>query len=504
MEKGHKGNAERNVYGIHWFRRDLRVAGNPALRWHFAQNGGRVVGIFFFDAKFLARSDFSHSRFAFFLATLRSLRKELRELGSDLLVVDRAPLAGWKALLNSFTEQGIPRPKQISWNRDYEPFARARDQKVAQLFEAENLPTQNFRDHLLIEPHEITRPDGGYYQVYSPFARRWFEKLASPEVQSRLAEQQEGLRYLAARANDKMTKALFSLRWSDLFGERLPFSDALEDFAAENDKHVSIKIPKAGSAYAYEALERFAPKIGAYKEARDFPGQAGTSQLSIFLKNGSLTSAQIVASLKLGNEYFKQKDGPTQYVKELAWREFYYHLLWHEPRVETEAFQQKYSNLRWENDEALFQAWIEGKTGYPIVDAGMRQLNTTGWMHNRLRMIVASFLVKDLLIDYRWGERYFMEKLLDGDVAPNNGGWQWAASTGCDPQPYFRIFNPILQGLKFDALGDYVRRFVPELSGIPGEAVHDLAVTSKVKGYLAPIVDHQQQKSKALAMFKSA
>jgi deoxyribodipyrimidine photo-lyase len=210
--------------------------------------------------------------------------------------------------------------------------------------------------------------------------------------------------------------------------------------------------------------------------------------MSVYLKNGSITIAQIAAILEL------TADGPgLKYFQELIWREFYFHILYHVPRVETETFNPKYRVLAWENDAEKFARWKEGRTGFPIVDAGMRQLNATGWMHNRVRMIVASFLTKDLLVDYRWGERYFMEKLLDGDLAPNNGGWQWAASTGCDPQPYFRIFNPTSQGEKLDPRGEYVTRWVPELAG--RERIHDP---------LDPIVDHAKARERALHLFKSA
>jgi deoxyribodipyrimidine photo-lyase len=215
-----------------------------------------------------------------------------------------------------------------------------------------------------------------------------------------------------------------------------------------------------------------------------------------------LTSAQALAALKLERERFDAGTGPSHFLKELAWREFYYQILWFHPRVEREAFIRKYKDLEWENSPELFEAWKQGQTGYPIVDAGMRQLRATGWMHNRVRMIVASFLTKDLLIDWRWGERYFMEQLLDGDLAPNNGGWQWAASTGCDPQPYFRIFNPVLQGEKFDPEGTYVREWVPELRNASAKIIHDPHGKGRFPGYSIPVVEHAARKSKALALFK--
>lgn len=199
----------------------------------------------------------------------------------------------------------------------------------------------------------------------------------------------------------------------------------------------------------------------------------------------------------------KPASSAEKFLKEIAWREFYYSILYHFPRVETETFIEKFNDIPWENNEVFFKKWCEGQTGFPIIDAGMRELNTTGWMHNRVRMIVASFLTKDLLIDWKWGEKYFMEKLLDGDLAPNNGGWQWAASTGCDPQPYFRIFNPWLQSERFDPDGSYIRKFVPELKLIATKALHDPTAHRSQFGYPSPVVIHAEQKDKALSLYKA-
>jgi deoxyribodipyrimidine photo-lyase len=258
---------------------------------------------------------------------------------------------------------------------------------------------------------------------------------------------------------------------------------------------VLVPIPRAGSRAALERLRAFAPRLGDYKQRRDLPAEDGTSRLSIYFKNGSLTSAQVVAALELAAAPFGTATGKSTFLRELAWREFYVHVLWHRPDVETRAFLPRFRALAWENREDWFERWKAGRTGYPIVDAGMRQLAQTGWMHNRVRMIVASFLTKDLLIDWRWGERWFMERLLDGDLGPNNGGWQWAASTGCDPQPYFRIFNPVLQGRRFDPTGAYVRAFVPERRADDAKTIHEPR---------DPIVDHATQKQKTLALYRAA
>ncbi len=481
-------------YGIHWFRRDLRIFGNSALERNLTLHPGRVLGVFTFDRKFLARPDFSANRFHFFLRTLAALRDEMRERGGDLLVLDTAPGEAFPALLGALRNApGYGLPKTVSWNRDYEPFARERDLALQSVIEDDfGIEALTERDHLLIEPTELSKgdpkiPGGGFYQVYTPFKNRWMKLFETPDLNARLREVARGLRD---------GPPAFSLRWPKP-SKSFPFGapGVLEAYLAETRAQVPAELadggPKPGHAAARELLRGFRDEaLDAYSTGRDIPSAAGTSKMSIYLKNGSITVPQVVALLKLTPESPNLK-----YFQELVWREFYYHILYHCPFVEHEAFLAKYRRLAWTNNRKWFAAWCEGRTGYPIVDAGMRQLNATGWMHNRVRMIVASFLTKDLLIDYRWGEKYFMEKLLDGDLAPNNGGWQWAASTGCDPQPYFRIFNPTAQGQKFDPDGTYVRRWLPELADRPEREIHEP---------LNPIVNHARQRDLALALFRSA
>jgi deoxyribodipyrimidine photo-lyase len=495
-------------YGIHWFRRDLRVAGNPALRWSWQRHRGRVLGLFCFDATFLARPDFSPDRFAFFLETLRVLQQELQGLGGELLVLDGQPAATFPRVLAALRGGRWGAPQSVSFNRDYEPFARARDASVTTMLERDQgLLVHTERDHLLIEPHELLKPEPGagapFYQVYSPFARRWFAALRSDEVRRRVEAQREGLAYLQSlgRPGGRF-EPLFRLRWDDVVDRGVGASghglvDQLAHFQRLNAPRVRVKLPAAGSLAALAQLEAFRPKVGQYKAERDLPGRERTSRLSIYLKNGSITAAQLFCALELAtNEIpidLRKGSGASAFARELVWREFYYHVLFHCPRVEHEAFLEHYRDLPWENREEHFEAWKEGRTGYPLVDAGMRQLDTTGWMHNRVRMVVASFLTKDLLVDWRWGERYFMERLLDGDLAPNNGGWQWAASTGCDPQPYFRIFNPTLQAQRFDPDGSYLRRHLPERAR---ETEATLFLPRD------PIVDHAQQKGRAIALLE--
>ncbi len=460
------------AFGIHWFRRDLRVSANPALKAGFERNLGRVVGLFCFDSRFLSRPDFSHHRFAFFLATLDDLKTQMRALGSDLLVIDEQPKDAFKKLNDHFKETGDFNLKTVSFNRDYEPFARARDETVTNQLETLGIEVLTERDHLVLEPHEVNKDSGGFYQVFTPFSRKWLEKFNTPAIQDRL------------RGQLKESKFEGELTWKTLAGKNPPYEDAFNAFFDANSKNVTIPIPRAGREAALDCVDKFKPKLKKYKEDRDIPSAEGTSRISIFLKNGSATTTDVI--LKLGLEKQAGGLGGETYLKELIWREFYYHILYHVPRVETESFNPKYKDIKWINKKQWFKRWCEGTTGFPIVDAGMRQMNATGWMHNRVRMIVASFLTKDLLINWQWGENYFMKMLLDGDLAPNNGGWQWAASTGCDPQPYFRIFNPDSQQEKFDPDFTYIKEWIPEY----GTAT-----------YPKPIVDHKVQRAAALKLY---
>ncbi len=488
-------------FGLHWFRRDLRVAGNPALQTNWKINQGRVVGLFVFDRTFLSRPDFSANRFAFFLETLKELRSDLRALGSDLLVLDVAPLDAFPRLWKALSARECGLPSLVTWNKDYEPFARQRDIAMERWFESQGTAWQSERDHLLIEPSEIFKGKTPLetYQVFTPFSRRWYEGFAMNEVKARVAQQKKGIEFLD-RQKKGAADPIFNLSWSSLLKTNDFDKATLETYLAKTRPLVSVKLPAAGSQAALQRLRDFSAKIDEYELQRDIPAVRGTSGISPYLKNGSLTIAQAIAELDLRPDKKGQKSGRGKFFNELVWREFYYHILFHHPRVETSPFVERYSSLQWDNRPDWFLAWKEGMTGFPIIDAGMRQLNTTGWMHNRVRMIVASFLTKDLHIDYRWGERYFMEKLIDGDLAPNNGGWQWAASTGCDPQPYFRIFNPVLQSQRFDPSGDYLRKYVPELRHLNGKAIHDPDALER-RNYPQPIVVHAEERDIALERY---
>ena len=482
------------AWGIHWFRRDLRITGNKALREIWQKTDGRTIGVFCFDSSFLSRPDFSHNRFAFFLKTLQALKTEFTEMGGDLIVVNQLPFDFFSDLLKVVK---IP-PQFVSWNRDYEPFARQRDARIVELLASRGVEAITARDHLVFEPHEIKKDDklGGFYQIYTPFSRKWFDQLKTPSGLSRISSETR------LEKPSKKQSVVFRGSWKEYVPAKMRLKDRLDDFERENKKRVTISIPDAGFQIAYEQLMDFSKRISEYKENRDFPGIDGTSRLSMFLKNGSITSSQIIKTFKLEKLNLNIPSGPIQFLKEIIWREFYYHILFHRPDVEENSFNKNLQNIKWENRSDLFERWKEGATGFPIVDAGMRELRETGWMHNRVRMIVASFLVKDLLIDWRWGEKYFMQMLLDGDLASNNGGWQWAASTGCDPQPYFRIFNPWLQSKKFDPEGVYIKKFVPELKRAPIESLHDEGADRSQWKYPKPVVDHSVQKKKALMLYK--
>ncbi len=492
-------------YGWHWFRRDLRVADNRALNWSLAEHQGRVQSVFFFDRDFLRRDDFSPHRFQFFLETLLSLRQDLRQKGLSLLVLDgENALATMKSHFAYLRHHQQPIPTTVSWNRDYEPFARKRDSAVETFLRSQGCSTHTDSDHLLIEPHEIIHEQTQQgFRIFAPFFKRWCERLASGEGQKRLHS--KGWLEAPLTHNELAESHTFTKKLT----QPMPSRDLLSDYLDANRPKVSIPVPKAGFAAACLRLNHFRLHLSAYRQQREFPEHDGTSQLSLYLKNGSLTLSHIISKLGLLSEVtcFSKKLVPTPsaacYLRELAWREFYYHTLWWFPKSETESLQPGGESIAWENRQDWFNAWKQGQTGFPLVDAGMRQLQMTGWMHNRVRMVVASFLTKHLLIHWSWGARFFMEHLLDGDIASNSGGWQWAASTGCDAQPYFRIFNPWLQSAKFDPEGNYIRRFVPELRKRETRALHDPAA-NRQGTYPLPLVDHMERRKKALAVFSAA
>jgi deoxyribodipyrimidine photo-lyase len=441
---------------VHWFRCDLRLADNTAL--HAARaTADIVVPLFIFDPEILRSPDVSSCQVAFMIECLRSLEKDIAATGGRLIFRHGPVLTEMEAVLR---ESGA---HTLFYNRDYEPYARERDAAVEKLARSFGLSVHSCKDNVIHEPHEILKADGKPYSVFTPYSRVWRSTSKAPLLPVVEFSGPRG-------ASDPETLALPSAR--------------------ELGFQCDLALPPAGEQAARERLRKFvAEDILHYDVTRDIPAHGATSRLSPHLRLGTISPRTVVAAAERavpGSPTAKRSI--DAFIGELIWRDFYKGILWHFPHVATGAFRPKYDSLQWQNNQKFFDAWCRGRTGYPLVDAGMRQLNTTGWMHNRLRMVVATFLTKDLLVSWQWGERYFMQKLLDADLAANNGGWQWSAGTGTDAQPWFRIFNPTAQARKFDPEGLYIHRYVPEI---------------ETRAYPTPIVDHAVQRLKALELFRS-
>ncbi len=453
-----------------WHRRDLRLEDNVALH-EAAEHSLQVVPIFVFDRQILERQDTAPARVAFLLEALQRLQERYGRLGIPLLWRLGDPLT---ALRQVAEEWGA---KAVFWNADVEPFALQRDSRVRAGLTAAGIQAFSCQDMLLHGPGEVLTQGGEPYSVFTPFWRKW-SSLPKPDPRPI----PKGLQPLAG-----------------LKAQPLPTLADL-GFVCEQG------IPAAGEAAAQALLEDFCDglRILDYERSRNFPAEQGTSLLSPHLRWGTVGIRQVWQATREVEAEVRSEEAESSlrtWRQELCWREFYKHVLAHWPHVETGAYRRAFDALEWENRQDWFQAWCAGQTGYPIVDAAMRQLNETGWMHNRCRMIVASFLTKDLLIDWRWGERYFMQKLVDGDLAANNGGWQWSASVGTDPKP-LRIFNPATQAARYDPEGEYIRRYVPELAGLDTPALLGVGDDKKGAwalrerrrcGYPDPIVDHKVQ-----------
>jgi deoxyribodipyrimidine photo-lyase len=458
---------------IWWVRRDLRLSDNQALTGAL-KAGNQVLPVFVLDQRLLRSPYCGEKRLDFLFDGLRELDISLRKRGSSLVVRRGDPVQVLAGLMNEVNADAVYAEE------DYSPFARSRDETIAN-----QIPLQLFGGLTVQHPNMVVKPDGLPYTVFSPFKKAWlshFQRggiLPAPEVIPSPA----GIR-----------------------------SEAIPDQSAEAGKGLF----KAGEERARFILENFADhSINDYTEARNRVDLDGTSGLSSYLRFGMLSARQAVESAWQAEERAadrESRNGAETWLNELIWREFYQAVLYHFPDVRKKSFRKEFREMQWLNREEDFSAWTQGQSGYPVVDAAMRQLLATGWMHNRARMIVASFLTKDLLIDWRWGEKFFMQHLVDGDPAANNGGWQWAAGTGTDAAPYFRVFNPILQGKKFDPTGDYVRRWVPELANVPDGFIHspwlmpnELQLHYGVKigtTYPAPIVEHGLARQRALDAYK--
>jgi deoxyribodipyrimidine photo-lyase len=428
------------IVNIFWFRRDLRLQDNAGL-YHALKDGNPVLPIFIFDRNILDElEDKTDRRVEFIHLALQDIQRQLVKINSSLDVRYGEPLDIFPALLNEYTVE------KVFANHDYEPYAKERDGAVERLLKEQGASFHTFKDQVILEKDEVLKDDGKPYTIFTPYSRKW--KAVLTEF------------HLKSYSNKKYFKNFYK---------------------QPEQKLISLeKMGFTASGQSFPGKEWLGQIIRNYKEQRDIPSIQGTSRLSVHLRFGTISIRILADEAGALNE---------TYLNELIWRDFYHMILWHFPKVVGQAFKPEYDKIKWRNNEKEFNAWRNGQTGYPIVDAGMRELNATGFMHNRVRMIVASFLTKHLLIDWRWGEAYFAKKLLDFDLAANNGGWQWAAGSGCDAAPYFRVFNPYLQTQKFDPELKYIRKWVPELEEF---------------SYPKPIVVHEEARKRCLEVYAAA
>ena len=425
---------------IFWHRRDLRINDNAGL-FKALKNSSFVQPIFIFDETILSKLKKSDQRILFIHQEIENLKKQYQQNGADLKIYFGNPIDLIPEIAHEFNAQ------VVYTNRDYEPYASERDTQIHTHLSELNIEFIGTKDHVIFEKHEITKSDGLPYTVFTPYSRKWKEKINTYYSKSYQVE-----KYL-----DKLQK-----------------SESSEIISLENLGFDSLQ--KNSFPFKKFPLEQ----IQSYSEKRDFPSLDATTHLSLHLRFGTISIRELVRAAKENNETF---------LNELIWRDFYQMIIFHFPHSAKDAFKKQYDRIEWEHNDLHFNAWCEGKTGYPLVDAGMRELNHTGFMHNRVRMVVASFLTKHLLLDWRLGEVYFAEKLLDYELASNVGGWQWAAGCGCDAAPYFRVFNPTSQQEKFDKQFEYIKKWIPEF---------------ETSDYPEPIIEHKFARERVLERYKQA
>lgn len=425
---------------IFWFRRDLRIDDNRGLEAAL-KSGLPVLPIFIFDTQILKSLPKSDARVEFIYQTLNGLRVQLQKHKSDIEIHHGDPEMVWSEVLKKH------RVQKVFLNADYEPYARKRDHKIRSLVESKRGELTSFKDQVIFSPTEILKNDGKPYRVYSAYARAWRKRLKSSDLNSASSE-----KYLL-----------------NFYRFKAPQWPSLKELGFE-----ATDVAKPAAKISLAVLK-------SYAETRDFPAKKdGTTRLGLHLRFGAISIRKLMREAKKCSAAF---------MDELIWREFFMQIIFHFPQTSHTCFDERYEKIECVNDKKQFKAWCEGRTGYPIVDAGMRQLNQTGYMPNRVRMIVASFLTKHLLIYWRWGERYFAEKLLDYEMSSNVGNWQWAAGCGCDAAPYFRVFNPTLQAEKYDPKNQYIREWVPEF-GTPD--------------YPEPMINHEMARKRAIGAYQKA
>jgi deoxyribodipyrimidine photo-lyase len=431
---------DKQSINIFWFRRDLRLYDNAGF-YRALKTGKPVLPIFIFDTEILDKlEDKDDARVTFIYQSLAEMDQELKKLGSSILIKNTSPKEAFTEILNDYEVD------TVFTNQDYEPYARQRDAAISEILGAKGSKFCTYKDQVIFDRDEIMKADGKPYTVFTPYSRKWKEKLNDF--------------YLKAYPVEKYLHNLLKVSFDFPSIQAIGFELSTLPIPDKSYKNV----------------------IADYAKTRDFPALDGTSRISHHLRFGTVSIRELATEANQSAE--------KTWLNELIWRDFYAMILWHFPQTVDHAYKPDFDKIEWRNHEQEFEAWCKGDTGYPLVDAGMRQMHALGWMHNRLRMVTASFLSKHLLIDWRWGEHYFARKLLDYDMSSNVGGWQWAAGSGTDAAPFFRIFSPAAQTKRFDPKFEYIKKWVPEY----------LDPTK----YPAPIVDHQEARARCLAAFKKA